>query len=86
MVRDRVTINKAVINKVPMESLEKLYYIFDELACHHEYSREHGELHITVGDTFTLSFYADPVEMREVAENEYWADDAERVAEGYWRQ
>jgi hypothetical protein len=86
MVRDRVTVNKAVINKVPVDSLEKLYRIFDELACSHEYSEEHGELHITVGDSFMLSFYADPVEMREIAESEYWANDAEGVAEGYWKQ
>jgi hypothetical protein len=83
---DRYTVNNAVINKVPVDSLEKLYHIFDELACSHEYSREHGELHITVGQTFVLSFYADPVEMRENADNEYWANDAEGVAEGYWRQ
>jgi hypothetical protein len=83
---DRYTVNKAVINKVPVDSLEKLYHIFDELACSHEYSREHGELHITVGDSFMLSFHADPVEMREIADNEYWANDAEGVAEGYWRQ
>lgn len=84
---DRRTVNKAVINKVPLDSLEKLYYIFDELACSHQYSEEHGELHITVGDSFTLSFYADPVEMREIAEREYWANvDAEGIAEGYWRQ
>ena len=83
---DRYTVNKAVINKVPVDSLEKLYHIFDELACSHEYSREHGELHITVGETFVLSLYADPVEMRENADNEYWANDAEGVAEGYWRQ
>lgn len=82
----RHTINKAVINKVPMESLEKLYRIFDELACSLEYSEEHGELHITVGESFMLSFHADPMEMREIAESEYWANDAEGVAEGYWRQ
>jgi hypothetical protein len=82
----RHTINKAVINKVPMDSLEKLFYIFEELACHHEYSREHGELHITVGETFTLSFHADPVEIREIAESEYWANDAENIAEGFWRE
>jgi hypothetical protein len=86
MVRNRLTINKAVINKVPVDSLEKLYHIFDELACSHEYSEENGELHITVGDSFMLSFHADPVEMREIAEREHWANDAEGVAEGYWRQ
>jgi hypothetical protein len=86
MVNQTLTANKAVINKVPVDSLEKLYHIFDELACSHEYSREHGELHITVGDSFMLSFHADPVEMREIAESEYWANDAEGVAEGHWRE
>jgi hypothetical protein len=78
--------NKAVIENVPLDSLEKLFYIFEELACHHEYSRSDGELHIGVGDSFWLSFYADPAELREIETDKYWHDDAMNVAEGYWRQ
>jgi hypothetical protein len=86
MVRDRVTVNKAVINKVPVDSLEKLYRIFDELACTVEYSEEHGELYVSVGESFVLEFLADRDEMKQIAEDEYWANDAEGVAEGYWRE
>jgi hypothetical protein len=86
MMRDRVTLNKGVIQNVPLDSLEKLFYIFDELACHHEYSRDDGELHIGIGESFWLSFYADPAELREIEAEKYWLDDAERVAEGYWNE
>jgi len=86
MVRDRVTLNKAVIQKVPVARLYELYRIFDELACTVEYSEEHGELYVSVGESFVLEFLADRDEMREIAESEYWASDAEGVAEGYWRQ
>jgi hypothetical protein len=83
---DRYTVNKAVINNVPVDSLRKLYGIFDELACSHEYSESDGELHITIGESFALSFYADPVEMREIEQDKYWSDDADSVAEGFWRE
>ena len=83
---DRHTVNKAVIRDVPVKTLEKLYDLFDELGCSHEYSLEKGELIITVGETFELEFTASQDELRQIEEEKYWADDAERVAEGYWRQ
>lgn len=83
---NRHTVSKAVIRNVPMDSLEKLFYLFEELACHHEYSREHGELIIRVGETFELEMTADPKELKEIEKEKFWADDAERIAEGYWRQ
>lgn len=83
---DRYTVNKAVIQNVPVDSLRKLFDIFEELACSHEYSASDGELHITIGESFELSFYADPVEMREIEEDKYWQDDANRIAEGFWRE
>lgn len=83
---NRYTVNKAVIRNVPMDSLEKLYRLFDELACEHEWSRDLGELIIRVGKTFELEMTADPAEIKERHEEEYWADDAERVAEGFWRE
>ena len=83
---DRYTVNKAVIRDVPVKTLEKLYDLFDELGCSHEYSIEKGELIITVGETFELEFTASQDELRQIEEEKYWADDAERVAEGYWRQ
>ena len=82
----RYTISKAVIRDVPVDTLDKLYHLFDELACSHEYSRENGELIITVGKTFELELTASQDELRQIEEEKYWNDDAERVAEGYWRQ
>ena len=83
---NRYTVNKAVIRNVPMESLQKLYEVFDELACSIDWSRDNGELIVRVGKTFELEMTADPDELKEIAEDEFWAEDAERVAEGYWRQ
>ena len=83
---DRYTVNKAVIRDVPVKTLEKLYDLFDELGCSHEYSLEKGELIITIGETFELEFTASQDELGQIEEEKYWADDAERVAEGYWRQ
>jgi hypothetical protein len=83
---DRYTVNKAVIRNVPVDSLEKLFEVFEDLACEHDWSRENGELIIRVGKTFELEMTADPRELKEIAEAEYWADDAERIAEGFWRE
>jgi len=83
---DRYTVSKAVIRDVPVDSLEKLYHLFDELACSIDYSRDLGELIVRVGKTFELEMTADPKELKQIAEDNYWADDAERIAEGYWRQ
>jgi hypothetical protein len=33
-----------------------------------------------------LELTASPDELKQIAEDEYWADDAERIAEGYWRE
>jgi hypothetical protein len=86
MSMDRYTKNKAVIRDVPMDDLRKLFEIFDDLGCSVEYSRDLGELIITIGKTFELELTADPEELKQIAEDKYWIDDAERVAEGYWRQ
>ena len=83
---DRYTINKAVIRNVPVDSLEKLYHLFDELACSIDYSEELGELIIRVGKTFELELTASEDELKQIAEDKYWAEDAERIAEGYWRE
>ena len=82
----RYTVSKAVIRNVPMDSLEKLYEVFDELACSIDWSRDNGELIVRVGETFELEMTADPQELKEIYEEEFWAEDAERIAEGYWRE
>ena len=83
---NRYTVNKAVIRNVPMDSLEQLYRLFDELACSIDYSEELGELIVRVGKTFELELTASEDELKQIAEDKYWAEDAERIAEGYWRQ
>lgn len=83
---NRYTVNKAVIRNVPMDSLQKLYEVFDELACSIDWSSDLGELIVRVGETFELELTADPQELKEIAEAEFWAEDAERIAEGYWRE
>ena len=83
---NRRTINKAVVRDVPMDTLVKLHDLFDELAVTIDWSRDNGELIVRVGDTFELEMTADPDELKEIAEDMYWADDAQAVAEGYWKQ
>ena len=83
---NRRTINKAVVRDVPMDTLVKLHELFDELAVSIDWSRDNGELIVRVGDTFELEMTADPDELKEIAEDIYWADDAQAVAEGFWRE
>ena len=83
---NRRTINKAVVRDVPMGTLVKLHELFDELAVTIDWSRDNGELIVRVGDTFELEMTADPDELNEIAEDMYWADDAQALAEGFWRE
>lgn len=83
---NRRTINKAVVRDVPMDTLVKLHDLFDELAVSIDWSRDNGELIVRVGETFELEMTADPDELKEIAEDMYWADDAQAVAEGFWRE
>ncbi len=83
---NRRTINKAVVRDVPMDTLVKLHELFDELAVSIDWSRDNGELIVRVGETVELEMTADPDELKEIAEDMYWADDAQAVAEGFWRE
>lgn len=83
---NRYTVNKAVIRNVPVDDLQKLHDIFDNLGCSIDWSLDLGELIVRVGKTFELEMTADPEELKQIAEDKYWIDDAERIAEGYWRQ
>lgn len=83
---NRRTINKAVVRDVPMGTLVKLHDLFDELAVTIDWSRDNGELIVRVGETFELEMTADSDELKEIAEDMYWADDAQAVAEGFWRE
>ena len=33
-----------------------------------------------------MEMTADPQELKEIYEEVFWAEDAERIAEGYWRE
>jgi molybdenum cofactor biosynthesis enzyme MoaA len=83
---NRYTVNKAVIRNVPVDDLQKLHDIFDNLGCSIDWSLDLGELIVRVGKTFELEMTADPQELKEIYEEEFWAEDAERIAEGYWRE
>ena len=67
------------------DTLVRLYELFDELGLTHRYSEERAEVEVSIHGVWLL-FYLD----RRVMEDERALDeafeDAERVAETYWRQ
>jgi hypothetical protein len=79
----RMTIGS--ISKVDPEKLQKLHDLLDDIGCTLEYSRNDGELSVYAGD-IGIMFEADKSLMKDRYLDEYWAEDAERVAEGYWKQ
>jgi hypothetical protein len=73
------------INKVDPDKLQKLYELLDDIGVNLEYSEAHGELSVYAGG-IGIMFEADKSIMKDRYVDAYWADDAERVAEGYWRE
>lgn len=73
------------ITRVDPDKLQKLFELIDDIGVSHEYSRANGELAIYAGD-IGITFEADRKLMDEALQDAYWQDDAERVAEGYWRE
>jgi hypothetical protein len=73
------------VGNVEPEMLKKLFDIIDEIGMCHDYSLTNGELEIYVGD-IGIRFEADRKLMDEAAQEAYWQEDAERIAEGYWRE
>lgn len=67
------------------EQLARLYSLFDNLGLAKRYSEEMGELEIAVHGEWAM-FFVSERQLRDEAEYRRWADDADRVAEGYWRQ
>ena len=67
------------------DTLYKLYQAFDDIGFAHRYSRELGELEVSIHGDWLL-FYVD----RRVMDDELALDaafeDAERIAETYWRE
>lgn len=73
------------INKVDPDKLYKLFDAIDDIGMLHEYSREDGELSI-YADGVAIMFQADPQLMEEAGKERFWREDAERIAEGFWRE
>lgn len=73
------------IRMIDPDKLEKLYYLLDDIGCNLEYSAAAGELSVYAGG-IGLTFEADSKLIDERLQDAYWAEDAERVADGYWRQ
>ena len=65
--------------------LRKLYEVFDELGMVQQFSETHAELEIKI-DAMWVLFYLPVSVILEERFFGHWQDDAERVAEGYWRE
>jgi hypothetical protein len=65
--------------------LRKLYEVFDELGMVRQFSERYAELEIKINATWVL-FYVDRAVLEQDGRDVHWQDDAERVAEGYWRE
>lgn len=73
------------ITKVHPDKLQKLYELLDDIGANLDYSEARGQLSVYAKD-IGIVFEADETIMKERYADAYWADDAERVAEGYWRE
>jgi hypothetical protein len=66
------------------DTLRKLYETCDELGILRRYSEELAEVEVCIHDKWVL-FYVDRATLQQDQQDAYWQDDAERVAEGYWK-
>jgi hypothetical protein len=73
------------INRVDPDKLQKLFDLIDDIGMQHEYSRDDGELSI-YADGVAIMFEADQQLMEEASKEAFWREDAERIAEGFWRE
>jgi|688.fasta_scaffold16050_24 hypothetical protein len=73
------------ITKVHPDKLQKLYELLDDIGANLDYSEARGQLSVYAKD-IGIVFEADEAIMKDRYADAYWADDAERVAEGYWRE
>lgn len=67
------------------DTLEKLYELFDELGFSHKYSEERAEVEVSLHGHWLL-FYLDRRVLQDEATLDEAFEDAERIAETYWRQ
>ena len=68
-----------------LDTVRKLYELFDEMGLTHRYSEENGEVEVAIHGVWLL-FYANKRVMEEDALLEEAFDDALRIAERNWRQ
>ena len=68
-----------------LDTVRKLYELFDEMGLTHKFSEENGELEVCIHGVWLL-FYLSKRTMEEEALLEEAFDDALRIAERNWRQ
>ena len=68
-----------------LDTVRKLYELFDEMGLTHRFSEELGEVEVSIHGVWLL-FYVDKQVMEDEALLDEAFDDAQRLAEGYWRQ
>ena len=68
-----------------LDTVRKLYELFDEMGLTHRFSEESGEVEVAIHGVWLL-FYANKRVMEEEALLEEAFDDALRIAEANWRQ
>ena len=65
--------------------LYELYLLFDEMGLTHRYDSELGELEIAIHGEWLL-FYVGKRALTEERAEDIAFEDAQRIAETYWRQ
>lgn len=68
-----------------VDVLRDMFDLFEELGLMHRYSRDMGELEVRIHDKWLLFYVSKRVLDDERALDEAF-EDAERVADSYWRQ
>jgi hypothetical protein len=67
------------------EALYKLFLVIDDLGLVHRYSAEDGELEVSIHGEW-LMFYVDRRVLDDEREIDRAYEDAQRIAEAYWRE
>jgi hypothetical protein len=68
-----------------LDTVRKLYELFDEMGLTHRFSEESGEVEVAIHGVWLL-FYANKRVMEEDALLNQAFEDAQMIAEGHWRQ
>ena len=68
-----------------LDTVRKLYELFDEMGLTHKFSEENGEVEVAIHGVWLL-FYANKRVMEEDALLNQAFEDAQMIAEGHWRQ